>query len=105
MIYESHYAEPPPIPDQNAVLHYLYHPNQKEWQDYTLYIEANSGKKISFFEFRKRVEDGITALGGDVSHGGLGLGDNDIVGIVSENSIVCVLFIFRITYPNLKTLY
>ncbi|KAF9073385.1 amp dependent CoA ligase [Rhodocollybia butyracea] len=87
MIYDSHYPEPPPIPDQNAVLHYLYHPDQKEWQDFTLFIEANSGKKVSFFEFRKRVEDGITALGGDVSQGGLGLGDNDIVGIVSENSI------------------
>ncbi|KIK66686.1 hypothetical protein GYMLUDRAFT_157107 [Collybiopsis luxurians FD-317 M1] len=88
MIYESYYPDPPPIPDQNAVLHYLHREDQKEWKDYTLYVEAYTGRSISFFEYRARVEDAITALGGAVSHGGLGLnGSTDIVGIVSENCI------------------
>lgn len=89
MIYESYYPDPPPIPDQNAILHYIYREDQKQWKDYTLFIEANTGARISFFDFRKRVEDGITALGGQKEHGGLGLnGGTDIVGIVSENNIV-----------------
>ncbi|KAF5376186.1 hypothetical protein D9757_009302 [Collybiopsis confluens] len=88
MIYESYYPEPPPIPDQNALLHYLYRPDQKEWPDYTLYVEAHTGRRVSFLEHRRRVEDAMTALGGSVAQGGLGLnGETDIIGIVSENNV------------------
>ncbi|KIK66757.1 hypothetical protein GYMLUDRAFT_912136 [Collybiopsis luxurians FD-317 M1] len=88
MIYESYYPEPPAIPDQNSVLHYLYREDQKNWSNYTLYVEANTGRRISFFEYKEHVENAITALGGAVSHGGLGLNEKtDIVGIVGENSI------------------
>ena len=67
-------------------------PGQDDTPDYTLYIDAVSGRERSYYEFREMVRDGATALGAPVSEGGLGLNAlaDDIVGIYSYNCMVSV---------------
>ncbi|THG94995.1 hypothetical protein EW026_g6575 [Hermanssonia centrifuga] len=62
-------------------------PEVQNLADYTLYIDAVTGRKRSWYDFRDTVYDGATALGAPVSQGGLGLNgdDGDIVGIFSHN--------------------
>ena len=65
--------------------------DQKDWANYTLHIDAATGRKRSYREFHERVIDGATALGSPISAKGLGLqGENgrEIVGILGENSMV-----------------
>ncbi|KAG1732676.1 uncharacterized protein EDB91DRAFT_1084706 [Suillus paluster] len=87
MYYKSLYPDLPKVPESNAH-HLLFNrPDQKEWPDYTLFINVATGQQRSFREFIERVRDGATALGADVAHGGLGLRpeNGELVGILSEN--------------------
>ncbi|KAG1732415.1 uncharacterized protein EDB91DRAFT_1302477 [Suillus paluster] len=87
MHYKSLFPDLPKVPESN-VHHLLFsRPDQKEWPDYTLFVNVATGRRCSFREFVERVRDGATALGADVAHGGLGLRpeDGEFVGILSEN--------------------
>lgn len=86
---KSVYDSPPPVPDGN-IHHLLFNrPDQKEWPDYTLHINAVTGVKRTFREFLGRVYDGATGLDASVSQGGLGFEpEGEMVGILSENSKV-----------------
>lgn len=64
---------------------------QAEWPDYTIHIEAKTGRERTYKELMNDIAVGATALGASVSAGGLGLnGDGDeIIGILGDNSLVC----------------
>ncbi|KAJ3555619.1 hypothetical protein NM688_g2475 [Phlebia brevispora] len=73
-------------------------------KDHTLYIDAISGRKRSFVEFRERIYDAATALSAPPSQGGLGIdgANGEIVGIYSHNCldyIVLVHALLVITTP------
>jgi acyl-CoA synthetase (AMP-forming)/AMP-acid ligase II len=89
MPVKSPYPEPPPSEDLNAHHIFFNRPDQKEWPDFTLYIDALTGYKRTYREFLERVYDGATALCASASEGGLGLRaeDGELVGILSENSM------------------
>ncbi|KAG1882793.1 hypothetical protein F4604DRAFT_1678286 [Suillus subluteus] len=87
MYHKSLFPDLPKVPESN-VHHLLFNrPDQREWPDYTLFVNIATGQRRSFREFVERVRDGATALGADVSQGGLGLRPEtgDFVGILSEN--------------------
>ncbi|OAX31624.1 acetyl-CoA synthetase-like protein [Rhizopogon vinicolor AM-OR11-026] len=75
------------VPESN-IHHLLFNrPDQKEWPDYTAFVDVATGQRRSFWEFVERVRDGATALGADVAQGGLGIRpeNGEVVGILSEN--------------------
>ena len=93
MVYlKSFFPHPPPIPNANFHQYAFNTQEERNIKDYTLHIDAITGRKRSFYEFRDRVRVGATALGAPVEHGGLGLSAEagDIVGIYSFNSLVSV---------------
>ncbi|KAG5652306.1 hypothetical protein H0H81_005456 [Sphagnurus paluster] len=89
MYLKSPYPDPPPFPEFNAHNVFFGRPDQAAWPDYTLYIDAKSGKKITYRQFVERVRLGATALGAPIAEGGLGLRgeDGEIVGIMGQNSM------------------
>lgn len=90
MYLQSMFPEVPSLPEMNAHDIFFNRPEQAAWPDYTLHIDAKTGKKRTFREFKERVKLGATALGAPVSAGGLGLRaeDGEIIGIMSHNSSV-----------------
>ena len=90
MSYKSFFPDPPKVPESNVHHLLLNRPDQKEWPDYTLFVNVITGQRRSFREFVERVRDGATALGADMSQGGLGLRpeNEEVVGILSENCLV-----------------
>ena len=60
-------------------------PDQAEWEDYDLHIDALTGKTRRWFEFKNRVKRGATAFGDPClfPHE-----RGEIVGVLSENCIV-----------------
>jgi hypothetical protein len=90
MYHKSMFPDLPAVPEAN-VHHLLFNrPDQQVWPDYTLYVNATTGKRWSFRQFVERVRDGATALGTDIDQGGLGISleKGEIVGILSENCLV-----------------
>jgi acyl-CoA synthetase (AMP-forming)/AMP-acid ligase II len=99
MPYTSPYGPIPPVPDCNIYQAFWNRPDIAEWPtkgNHTLWIDAATGQKRTYNAFRRRVEDTMTALGGPVSSGGFGLeykhaggglGEGEIVAIVSENDM------------------
>lgn len=74
-------------------IHYMMfkRPDQAQWpEDFTIHIDAVTGEKRSFREFVARVYDLTTALGGAPSDGCLGMNTEDKVGVLMENSSVCL---------------
>ncbi|KAG6883329.1 hypothetical protein C0993_006807 [Termitomyces sp. T159_Od127] len=84
----SMFPDVPAMPEMNAHDIFFNRPDQAQWPDHTLHIDAKTGKKRTFREFKERVRLGATALGAPVSAGGLGLRaeDGEIIGIMSHNS-------------------
>jgi hypothetical protein len=104
MHYKSLFPEIPKVPESN-VHHLLFNrPDQQEWPDYTLFVNVTTGQRLSFREFVDRVRDGATAMGADVTQGGLGLcpENREFVGILSENCPVrrMHLYAFHETQVN-----
>jgi hypothetical protein len=78
----------PPIPDlsfPNAHHLFLNRPDQAEWEEYTLHVDALTGKTRGWLEFKDRVKRGATVFGSP-SH--FPHEQNEVVGILSENCIV-----------------
>jgi acyl-CoA synthetase (AMP-forming)/AMP-acid ligase II len=104
MYHKSLFPDLPKVPESN-VHHLIFNrPDQREWPDYTLFVNIATGQRRSFREFVERVRDGATALGADVSQGGLGLRpeNGDTVGILSENCpdfVALVHSLLAITVP------
>jgi acyl-CoA synthetase (AMP-forming)/AMP-acid ligase II len=94
-LLKSMFVEPPaPSLDQNIHNIVFNKPGQEDWEDYTLYIDAQTGRKRTYYQFLDRVLDGATALGSPVEQGGLGLGlkgggvdSGEMIGILSENCL------------------
>ncbi|KAG2123811.1 hypothetical protein DEU56DRAFT_904108 [Suillus clintonianus] len=89
MYYKSLFPDLPKIPESN-IHHFIFgRPDQQEWPDYTLFVNVATGQRRSFREFVERVRDGATALGADVTQGGLGFRpeNGELVGILSENCL------------------
>ncbi|KAK7030859.1 hypothetical protein VNI00_013968 [Paramarasmius palmivorus] len=106
MRLQSPYPNPPSINSEepiNAFNALFNRPVQKEWKDFTLHVDAVTGKDLSYSGFKDRLQDAITVLGSPVESGGLGLGGapevaedgtvngevREMVGLMSENSSVC----------------
>lgn len=95
MYHKSPFPDLPNVPETNVHHLLLNRPDQQEWPDYTLLVDVATGQRRSFRNFVERVRDGATALGADVTQGGLGLRpeNGEIVGILSENCLVCYISI------------
>ncbi|OAX33939.1 acetyl-CoA synthetase-like protein [Rhizopogon vinicolor AM-OR11-026] len=89
MYHKSPFPGLPKILESNVHHLLLNRPDQKEWPDYTLFVNVITGQRRSFREFVERVRDGATALGADMSQGGLGLRpeNEEVVGILGENCL------------------
>ena len=91
MYLKSPYGDVPPSPDVNIHNFFFHRPDQAGWKDYTLLINAKTGKRRTFREFLNRMKLGMMALGAPVAEGGLGLGtreEGEMIGIMSHNSMV-----------------
>ena len=78
----------PPVPDlafPNAHHLVLNRPEQVEWEDYILHVDALTGKTRKWREFKDRVKRGATAFRNPNL---FPYEENEIVGILSENCIV-----------------
>ncbi|OAX33941.1 acetyl-CoA synthetase-like protein [Rhizopogon vinicolor AM-OR11-026] len=89
MYYKSMYPDLPIIPEANVHHLLLNRPEQQDWPDYTLYVNATTGEQRSFRQFVERVRDGATTLGSGIEQGGLGISheNGEVVGILSENCL------------------
>ena len=89
MYVASMFPPVPPLEDQN-VHHAIFGADQRKRPDYTLYINADTGRKHTYYEFLERVYDGATFLGTPVSEGGLGISaeNGEVIGILSDNCMV-----------------
>ena len=92
-MFTSLYPDLPVVPPTNVHNILFRRPELKDQADYTLHIDAVTGKKRSFREFYERVIDGAIALGSPVSEKGLGLNptDGELIGIMAENCMVRLL--------------
>jgi hypothetical protein len=81
----------PSVPDHlNIFETVLGQPYHDEWPDYTLHVDEETGKTRTFMEFRRMVNDLAATLARSTAQGGLGLRaeDDEIIGIMSDNSSV-----------------
>lgn len=88
------FCHTPPAPSLDQNIHEIVFnkPGQSAWPDYTLHIDAHTGRRRTYYQFVDRVFDGMTALGSSLEEGGLGLKgggleSGEMVGIISENSL------------------
>ncbi|KAH9080347.1 hypothetical protein EDB83DRAFT_971240 [Lactarius deliciosus] len=96
-----------PIPAGPAINYYDFlfrRPELRSWPDYTLFVDATTGRRRRFRETLANIEDCATALTLAADEGGLDMepGSNDVVGILSENCLeypVLVLALLKITVP------
>ena len=82
-----------PIPAGPAVNYYDFlfrRPELRSWPDYTLFVDAATGRRRRFRETLAHIEDCATALTLAAEEGGLDMepGSNEVVGILSENCVV-----------------
>ncbi|KAF9046143.1 amp dependent CoA ligase [Panaeolus papilionaceus] len=88
MYVKSPYPEPPALPEVNAHYVFFKRPDQAEWPNFTIHIDAETGEQVMFRDFASKVQDLATGLGAPKSQGGMGIRaeDNEIIGIMAENS-------------------
>lgn len=85
----SPYPGLPELPEANAYYTFFKRPEQAEWPDFTLHIDARTGQRRRYREFVKRIEDLATSFATPTSRGGLGFKEEgELVGIFSENCMV-----------------
>jgi len=95
MILTSPFPSPPE--PQHINVHHLFfnRPDQAQWPDYTFMIDATTDQRLYYKQFKEDVMDAITALGSPAVKAGLDItAEEEIVGIMSENSFVRRLFVF-----------
>lgn len=98
MYYRSLYPPIPQLPPKNYVDFALDRPESRKFPNCKVYINAHTGEEIRRREFIERFEHAAVGLKAGLRDGGLGLkgkenvGDRnhrEIVGILSENCLVC----------------
>jgi hypothetical protein len=89
MYLRSMYPPIPSLPPTNYHNLVFRMPEQQAFADHVIHIDAVTGKQRTRYEFIERVYDAATAIGADRSFGGLGLGQDHMVGILSDNCLVC----------------
>ncbi|KAG2147416.1 uncharacterized protein EDB93DRAFT_1104094 [Suillus bovinus] len=104
MYHKSLFPDLPKVSESNVHHLLLDRPDQRDWPDFTLFVNVATGQRRSFREFVNRVHDGAAALGADMTQGGLGLRPEkgDLVGILSENCLDYVALVhslLAITVP------
>ena len=88
MVFQSLLPPVPDLPFPNAHNFFLGRPDQAEWEDYVLHVDAVTGKTRKWSEFKDRVARGATALGDPAR---FPHEENAIVAILSENCVVSFL--------------
>ena len=88
MVFKSLLPPVPDLPFPNAHHFFLNRPDQSEWKDFVIHVDAVTGKTRRWSEFKDRVKRAATAFGNPdlFPHG-----ENEVVGILSENCIVRLL--------------
>ncbi|KIY74168.1 acetyl-CoA synthetase-like protein [Cylindrobasidium torrendii FP15055 ss-10] len=97
-ILESPWPSPPPPPDINAYHAFFSRPDQKQppWdKDYTLYIDLNTGRRLTFRAFIGEVDRLRKAL----VYAGFVRGE--VVGLMSENCIDFALLLHAFISLNI----
>jgi hypothetical protein len=89
MLLKSLYRDVPAFPPTN-IHDFCLHRRPADEPDYTFQVDAATGRKRSWREFKTRVAHAMTALGASESQGGLDLRpeNGEIVGVLSPNSLV-----------------
>jgi len=91
MYIRSSFPDPPQLPDANAY-HILFgRPVQSSWTDFPAHIDGATGERVMQSELVSRIEALSTGLASPLSQGGLGVAPTELIGIVGENSSVCML--------------
>ena len=93
MYLKSSYPEPPVLPEANVHHIFFNRPEQAEWPDYIVHIDVETEEQIMYRDFTMRIKDLATGLGAPLYQGGMGLqadSDEEIVGIIAENSSVSI---------------
>jgi len=88
MVFQSLLPPVPDLPFPNAHDFFLNRPDQAQWEDYVLHIDAVTGKTRNWSEFKDRVARGATALGDPAR---FPHEESAVVGILSENCMVSKL--------------
>ncbi|KIJ27498.1 hypothetical protein M422DRAFT_190935, partial [Sphaerobolus stellatus SS14] len=102
MYIQSPFPPLPPLPETNCHNLLFRSPEALALEDYVMFIDAITGRKVRRYEFTERIYDSMTALGASRDKGGLGLGRDCMVGILSDNCIeYCTLVhaLLGITVP------
>ena len=94
MYHKSLYPPLPQFPPQNVHNVLFNRPEQANWPDYPLHVNAHTGASRSFRQFLEIVRDGATAMASDVEIGGLGIRpeNGELAGVLCENSMVFLSF-------------
>ena len=85
MVFRSLLPPVPALPFPNAHHLFFNRPDQAEWKDHTLLVDALTDKTKKWQEFRDRVKRAATAFGNPAL---FPRAENEIVGILSENCVV-----------------
>ena len=99
MIFHSLLPPTPDSPFPNAHHLFLNRPDQAEWEDYDLHVDAPTGKVRKWYEFKDRVKRGATAFG---DPGLFPCEENEIVGVLSENCVVSFVSLASESCANSK---
>lgn len=99
MYHSSLFPPLPKMPPQNIHNILFNRPEQADWPDYALHVNILTGQTRSFRQFIETVRDGATTMSSDVNLGGLGIrpGNDELVGVLSENSMVFLSFTTHMT--------
>lgn len=97
---KSQFPLPPPVPDANAHYAMFGEPEKPLPADFTLHIDAVTGRKRTLYGFKQEVYEGATALAAPETAGGLGLSAEagHMVGIFSHNCLVRSTSCLRLHY-------
>ena len=96
--HASLYPPLPPYTPSNAHYFTFARPDQEQWPDYKMHIDASTGQERTFKQVKERILDAATAL----DHIGINREAGHVVGILSENCLdYPVLFhaLFILTVP------
>lgn len=97
----------PPLftPTTNYYDWLLRRPGLKSWPDFTIHIDGVTGERRQVHDVLERFEHAATALAAPPGDGGLGLvPGKQVVGILSQNCLVCPNIPFRSHLRRLPTM-
>ncbi|SRR6266404_4032982 len=95
-----HFKSPRTLTAAGPTINYydflLRRPELTSWPDFTLFVDATTGRRRRFRQTLSHIEDCTTALTLAADEGGLDIepGRNEVVGILSENCLVGTTLIF-----------